>query len=614
MAISNTSVLIKRSLVTPTPAALQSGELAYSYASNNIFIGTGDGQSAIAIGGYNTYQAVNTATSSNTANMLVKRDSNGAFSGRVYGLANSAIQLDSGRDFSVSGGDISASAISFNGTSNVTLNASLNNVPGLTANTVGSATSVPVITYGANGRILNVTTAAISSDITLSDGANTDTIQTGDTILFTGVGGLTSLIKANTNEVVFGTDDTVLRSNTTLGSAGHLQTLKTDLRISGNLYIDGTQTSVDTKTLTISDPLIYLASNNDISNTVDIGFIGNYNDGKYSHTGLVRHAADGKYYLFDNYTPEAANTNSVNVQDASFNRASLVANLTGGTVSGLSAAILVADGGTGANTFSTGRIVVGNGTGALSSLANVSLTTTGTAGTNKTITSVATDNYGRFTEVAYQDISGLTVVQGGTGANTFTTGKIVVGNGTGALSSLDNVAFELTGTLQTSNTLTSLTVDTYGRVTAARTNAIAIDASQVTSGILPFARGGTNQTSYTTGGMVISDGTRLTSLANSTFNVTGTAATNATLTSLSVDDYGRTTGAVYQSISGLTPSQGGTGLSTITQYGITYGNGINNLGVTAAAGTDDIAGSNQFLTVNSAGVPVWSTTFDGGVF
>ena len=614
MAISNTSVLIKRSLVTPTPAALKSGELAYSYASNNIFIGTGDGQAAIAIGGYNTYEAVNTATSSNTANMLVKRDSNGAFSGRVYGLANSAIQLDSGRDFSVSGGDISASAISFNGTSNVTLNASLNNVPGLTANTVGSSTAVPVITYGANGRILNVTTAAINSDITLSDGTNTDTIQTGDTILFTGADGLTSLIKANTNEVVFGTDDTVLRSNTMMSGAGHLQTLNTDVRISGNLYIDGTQTSVDTKTLTISDPLIYLAANNDIGNTVDIGFIGNYNDGTYSHTGLVRHAADGKYYLFDSYTEEAANTNSVNVQSPSFNRASLVANLTGGTVSGLSAAILVADGGTGANTFSTGRIVVGNGTGALSSLANVSLTTTGTAGTNKTITSVATDNYGRFTEVAYQDISGLTVVQGGTGASEFTTGKIVVGNGTGALSSLNNVAFELTGTLQTSNTLTSLSVDAYGRVTAATASAIGIDASQVVSGILPFARGGTNQTSYTTGGMVISDGTRLTSLANSTFNVTGTAATNATLTSLSVDDYGRTTGAVYQSISGLTASQGGTGLSTITQYGITYGNGINNLGVTAAAGTDDIAGSNQFLTVNSAGVPVWSTTFDGGVF
>ena len=170
MAISNTSVLIKRSLVTPTPATLKTGELAYSYASNNIFIGTGDGQSAIAIGGYNTYEAVNSATSSNTASTLVKRDSNGAFSGRVYGLANSAIQLDTGRNFSVSGGDISASAISFNGTSNVTLNASLNDVPGLTANTVGSSTAVPVITYGANGRILNVTTAAISSDITLSDG------------------------------------------------------------------------------------------------------------------------------------------------------------------------------------------------------------------------------------------------------------------------------------------------------------------------------------------------------------------------------------------------------------------------------------------------------------
>jgi hypothetical protein len=614
MAISNTSILIKRSVGTPTPAALQSGELAYSYLSNNIFIGTSDGQGAIAIGGYNTFQAVNSATSANTAGTIVKRDDNGAFAGRFYGLANSAIQLNTGRDFSVSGGDISASAINFNGTSNVTLNASLNAVPGLTAGSVGTSTAIPVITYGANGRILAINTAPIRSDITLSDGANTDTIQTGDTILFSGVGGLTSLIKANTNEVVFGTDDTVLRSNTILSGAGHLQTLKTDVRITGNLYIDGTQTSVDTKTLTISDPLIYLAANNEYGNSVDIGFIGNYNDGTYSHTGLVRHAPDGKYYLFDGYSGEAANTNSVNVEAPSFHRATLVANLTGGTVSGLKDPILVTDGGTGANTFSTGRIVVGNGTGALSSLANISLTTTGTAGTNKTITAVATDNYGRFTDVTYQDISGLTVEQGGTGVSTFSSGRILVGNGTGAIQSLSNTSFTQTGALATSNTITSLTVDAYGRFTAATSQAIAIDTTQITSGILPFARGGTNQTSYVTGGIVISDGTRLTSLANSSYNTTGTAATNATLTGLTVDAYGRTTGATWQSIAGLTVPQGGTGLSTITSKGVMYGQGTLAAGVTGAAGTADQNWSRQILTVDFNGTPVWTSTLDGGQF
>ena len=39
--------------------------------------------------------------------------------------------------------------------------------------------------------------------------------------------------------------------------------------------------------------------------------------------------------------------------------------LTGGTVSGLSAAILVADGGTGVGTFTSNGIIFGNGTGAM---------------------------------------------------------------------------------------------------------------------------------------------------------------------------------------------------------------------------------------------------------
>tara|TARA_B000000532_G_scaffold118716_1_gene95318 strand:- start:182 stop:592 length:411 start_codon:yes stop_codon:yes gene_type:complete len=65
---------------------------------------------------------------------------------------------------------------------------------------------------------------------------------------------------------------------------------------------------------------------------------------------------------------------------------------------------------------------------------------------------------------------------------------------------------------------------------------------------------------------------------------------------------------------------GGTGASTFTQYGITYGNGTSPLQVTAAAnmaspGTgDDVTTSYQVLTVTAAGVPVWTNTIDGGTF
>ena len=65
---------------------------------------------------------------------------------------------------------------------------------------------------------------------------------------------------------------------------------------------------------------------------------------------------------------------------------------------------------------------------------------------------------------------------------------------------------------------------------------------------------------------------------------------------------------------------GGTGISTLTQYGIPYGDGTNPIQVTAAAnmaspgtGTDATT-SFQVLTVTAGGVPVWTDTLDGGVF
>ena len=103
-------------------------------------------------------------------------------------------------------------------------------------------------------------------------------------------------------------------------------------------------------------------------------------------------------------------------------------------------------------------------------------------------------------------------------------------------------------------------------------------------------------------------------LQNTTFTQTGTGASNNTITSVTVDAYGRFTDATYTAISGLNVNQGGTGVSSFTTNGITYGNGTGAMQVTAAAGSADQTWSNQILTTTNAGVPVWTNTLDGGHF
>jgi len=156
--------------------------------------------------------------------------------------------------------------------------------------------------------------------------------------------------------------------------------------------------------------------------------------------------------------------------------------------------------------------------------------------------------------------------------------------------------------------------DAYGRVSSVANTNIAIDAAAVTSGTLGYTRGGTGVTSYTTGALLVAGVSGLTSLANTTYSLTGALQANNTITSLTIDAYGRTTAATGAAISGLTVQQGGTGFATATTKGILYGNGTGALQVTAAADTGDQTWSNQILTVTNAGIPVWSTAMDGGSF
>ena len=562
MAISNTSILIKRSSSTATPSSLQPGELAYSYVSNTTFIG-GPGSSVLKIGGQAYTSQIDNATSSNTVSTLVKRDSSGGFSGQLYGNANTASSLQNAQNFSITGGDISASGVAFYGNNAVALNASLNSIPGLSAGTYGSSSAVPVVTVAANGRVTAISTSSISTSFNISDGTTSNTINAGATFFHKGGGGVTTTVSANT--VTFGTDNTVLRSNTTgLG----VQTVSTDLTVAGNLIVTGTQTFVNTSTVVTNDSLIKLAANNIVADVVDIGFYGASNTGSsVTYSGLIREgsggSAAGNFYLFKNLATDPT-SNTVNY--SGLTAANLIAGVI--TANALYSSNGVVSTGTYTGSYSDGIILdyqTGN--------ARIS------AGTGDGFTFY---NAADTTRVALMNISSSGVI------GTASWGGATIGTGYGG---------------------TGLTSFTSGGAL------YATSSSTLTTGTLPVASGGTGTTSFTNGAILIGSGTgAITTLSNSSFTVTGTAASNNTITSFTVDAYGRATAATYSAISGLTVGQGGTGQSSFTTNGIVFGNGTGGLGVTALAGSSDQTWSNQILTVTNAGVPVWSSALDGGTF
>lgn len=80
-----------------------------------------------------------------------------------------------------------------------------------------------------------------------------------------------------------------------------------DLTVSGNVTFLGNVISQSAQDLIINDPLIYVANNNP-GNTYDIGLVGNFNDGVYQHTGIVRDASSNQWKLFSNVVSEPTTT------------------------------------------------------------------------------------------------------------------------------------------------------------------------------------------------------------------------------------------------------------------------------------------------------------------
>lgn len=500
--MANTVIQLKWSELTAAPTTLNVAEPAYSNTSGKLFVG-GTNQVPILIGGKYYVDRVDEATSANTANVIVKRATDGGFSATyirsaLFGNANSATILQTPRTISVTG-DVDANSVSFDGSQNVQLNLELTNT-GVTAGNYGGGSVIPTFAVDVDGRITSAANVSVATGLSVAGDSGTDTVALlTDTLTFVGGDGITSTVFAANTAAKFEVDNTVIRNS-------GAQSITGDLAVTGNLVVIGSSITQNVTTVTTTDSLIELAANN-AADALDIGFFGSYVNAGTKYTTLFRDASDsGKFKLLTGGTEKPSAGNTVNT--TAFTTATLVTNITGGTVSGLTANIAISDGGTNANFFPTGNLVMFDGT-RLVGIANTG--TAGTYGAANYHPVITTDAYGRVsgvTNTAIQIDTGaiisgtLPIARGGTNQTSYTTGAMLQFNGT-SIASLAN-----TGTAATyanASHVPVITTDVYGRVSAVTNTAIAIDTSQITSGTLGVARGGSGASSFATKGVIVSD-------------------------------------------------------------------------------------------------------------
>jgi hypothetical protein len=356
---------------------------------------------------------------------------------------------------------ISTSIASSSNTINVDLNTS-----GVTSGTYGSASQVPTLVIDAQGRVTsaaNVNVAGVSAFNYHSGNANFQ-IATADGGSFT---------------ASIGQD---------LGTSASV-TFQ-DLSVTGNVTFTGNVISVTANNFVVEDNIIQIGKNN-LTDVVDLGFLGHYYSGANLHAGLFRDATDGVWKFFDNYTVEPGSNTNIDVSGSGFRFANLTANnITAngtfyGSLTGVAAvatvantSTLTADNTTNATNYltfvnaATGNQALRTDIGLSFNPSTNTLTTSkftlpGSTSGNITIQATATAG---TTTITFPATTGTVITTGDSGTVTSTMiadGTIVNG---------DISASAAIATSKISGLATSATTDTT-------------NANNISSGTLPGARG-----------------------------------------------------------------------------------------------------------------------------
>lgn len=414
--MANNLIQIKRSTntaITNTTPSISSGELIFT--SNGYILAIGDplnSANVISIGGAR-YPGVLTANQALVANSTSGIDkvivanlvATSIYANGSFGSANQVLRSDGANVYwAIDAGDISeivaGNGLTGGGTEGaITLNVGAANGISVTTDTVGLATG-STLTVNSTGAHVN-TTLSITSLTTSGDLIVNGNTKLGDTsadiVSIVGIVNTDIIPSANVTYSLGNNSTRWLQIYTgnVHSTSGYFDG---SVQIAGDLVISGNLTTTNVQSVIISDPLIYLAGNNNSSDLVDIGFVASYNDGTNRNTGLFRDASDsGVYKLFKNLTQDLTGSLTVNTADPTFVTATLQTYLnSGGLVTNATHVAIVANstvnvsitantltlstplaatsGGTGTGTYTSGDILVANTGNALSKL------TLGTAG------------------------------------------------------------------------------------------------------------------------------------------------------------------------------------------------------------------------------------------
>jgi len=232
-------------------------------------------------------------------------------------------------------------------------------------------------------------------------------VNTGETLTFAGTANQISTTVSNNNVAFALTNDVTLVGDLTVGGndikasdgvtaltltaasgnvtvAGDLKIMGNDIKsssgstaitlsgtsvtVAGDLTVNGSTTVINSTTVTIDDSLLKLADGN-VGNSIDTGVYAEYVESSTAkYAGFFRDASDNNIFKFFK-SAETEPSTTVNTAGTGYAVGTILANLTGGTVSSLASAIGVADGGTGAATFTSNGVLYGNGTGAIQATA-----------------------------------------------------------------------------------------------------------------------------------------------------------------------------------------------------------------------------------------------------
>lgn len=175
----------------------------------------------------------------------------GDITGAVTGNASTATALQTARSITIDG-DVDASATNFDGTGNITLTTTLDTVNS-NVGSFGSSTAIPVVTVNGKGLVTGVSTAAITTALTVgADSGSDDSVALAtDTLNFVGTANEIETAVSN-NQIQIG-----LPSAVTVGSL----TTSGNVIVGGDLTVSGTTTTVNTETINLADNQILLNSN-----------------------------------------------------------------------------------------------------------------------------------------------------------------------------------------------------------------------------------------------------------------------------------------------------------------------------------------------------------------